>query len=286
MNETRLTLRQSTVNDFMVCGLRTKFRMENPHQYKGSVMRTAGTGYHAGLARLYIAFQNGETDITPKLMQTCIDYALEEVHRELDMAKDGFDWRFQVGGKRQAEIVYTMDDLVRLVSDVTSRYIANGYYWDPARYTVLGAEWPFRIPFEKRPENWDRIGTGDLALLDTESNWVILVDHKLTRKKWYANKALPNASVQAAWYVSAAQQKWETEHVTFHYDVMTTAGDFDRIAAHRTPAHIDATLEQAATVADAVEKGGPFIPNTTSFLCHEAYCDWWDICPFGSTLSE
>ena len=280
----KLRLRQSTVNDFMVCSMRTKFRLENPDHYSGSVMRAAGTGYHAGVARLYLGFQNGEP-ITDDLIVKCVDAAIEEAEREVKIAKDGFDWRYQVGGKRQAEIVYTGTELLELVERTVMYYISNGLYWDPDRYKVLGVEWPFEMPFDKR-EGWDRTGTGDLALLDTTNNWVHLVDHKLTRRKWYPSKAAPSASVQAAWYVSAAQELWGTEAVTFYYDVLTTAGDFDRIHAPRTPEHIEATMEQAALVADAIERGGPFVPNTTSFLCHEAYCDWWDQCPFGRALSK
>lgn len=284
----RLKLRQSTVNDFMVCSMRTKFRLENPDHYSGSVMRAAGTGYHAGAARLYLAFMNGELTLEdiPELMDLCVAYALEETEREIEHATDGFDWRYQVAGARQEEIRYTKDDLMQLVERMVRHYIANGLFWDPKRFEVLGVEWPFEIPFEKRPDLWDRTGTGDLALRDRETNWVHLVDHKLTRRKWYPSKAAPSASVQAAWYVAAAQKLWGTESVTFYYDVLTTSGDFNRIHAHRTPAHIDATLEQAAIVADAIEKGGPFVPNTTSFLCHEAYCDWWDICPYGKTLAS
>lgn len=274
-----MDLRQSTVNDYTICGMRAKYRQENPTHHRGSVMRAAGTGYHAGVARGYLAIMNGEV---PDL-QTCIDAALEDTERELEYATDGFDWRYQAKSAKFEEDVWDKAKLMDLVERTVIMYFEQNRWWPADRYTVLGVELPFRQTFKPRPEH-DRTGTMDLVVQDNETGWVHVVDHKLTKRKWYASKAQPFQSVQAAWYVDATKELFSTDAVTFTYDVMTVAGDFSRIGAHRTEAHIEVSLQQAALVSDVIENGGPYTPNPTSFLCHESYCDWWEKCPFGKTL--
>lgn len=272
-------LRQSTVNDYMVCPTRVEHRLAYPTYYRGSVMRAAGTGYHAYLADLYETLRDGK----PVSFDQHVAAGHAAVERELERSQDGFDWRYQVANSRDPEIVFNRQQLLDLVTTVSTMHSQGGYVWPTDRYTILGVEQGFLLPLPTR-EGLERSGTMDLIVQDTDTGWIHVVDHKLTRKKWYPSKAQPHQSVQAAWYVSAAKEMYSHEQVTFTYDVLTTSGDFNRIDAHRTDAHIAATLEAASLVADVIQRGGPFVPNTTSFLCHHAYCDWWDVCPYGKTL--
>lgn len=276
-----MKLRQSTINEYMTCSYRVGLRNEHGYRAKGSVPRTLGTGYHAALAKGYMLIREG---IDPEEhWDDLFAAACEDMERDIEMATDGYDWRYQVKNARSEEIIYNWEDMKDLVHGVIHFY--RGRWWPSDRYTVLGVEQPFNLPFPAR-DDITRFGTMDLVVQDQETGWVHVIDHKLTKRKWSARKAEPSESVQATWYVAAARDLYNTEHVTFTYDVMTHDGGFQRIDAHRTNTHISATNTQASLVADAILKGGPFIPNTSSFLCHEAYCDWWEVCPFGRALKS
>lgn len=278
-------LRQSTVNSADICGKRVEFQLDENLNLprRGSVMRTAGTGYHAGVAEAYIQLKGG-ADVNGLQLDRMIAAAIEDADRDIELA-DEFDWRYQPATSRQPEIVFNLDDLHKLVADTVTRYDTEARYWHPDRYEVLGVELGFLQPYPGVPD-WQRSGTMDLALRDKETGWVHIVDHKLTRKKWYADKASAKSSVQAAWYVSAAQEIFQTPSVTFNYDVMDLGGGFQRFDAHRTELHIETTLARGKLLIDLIEQGGPFQPNTQSFLCNEAYCDYWNHCPFGRALAS
>jgi hypothetical protein len=276
----RRVLRQSTINQADTCGQRLVYAFDENQPRGGGVMRAAGTGYHAGIAEGYLQIKRGEVLDPARMIQA----ALDEVEQEIQIT-DNFDWRYQPKTKRQDEIVFERAQLDELVVNTVQRYIDNDYWWPRERYEVLGVELYFRQEFPG-VEGWDRTGTMDLVLLDRETNWVHIVDHKMTRKKWYDSKAKPSASVQAAWYVDATKEIFGTDDVTFMYDVIDLAGGFNRIPAHRTKTHIDATMLRARTLIALIENDGPYQPNTQSFLCTEAYCDYWNRCPFGAPLNS
>ena len=68
-------------------------------------------------------------------------------------------------------------------------------------------------------------------------------------------------------------------------ETLVAKPEFERRWAPRTQAQIDATLERGKDLATLIDQGGPFLPNTESFLCSPHYCDHWEICPYGSTLN-
>lgn len=273
-----IAYRQSAINEYMICGYRTKLRIENPdHPRRTSVMRAIGTGYHGGLAKGYMMVMGGE----PPTIDAMNAAAVDDLRAELYEHSDSIDWRYQTAGKRQEEIVYDEAQCIATMAYALRKYVEDNRWWPFERYEVLGVEQPFLIDWGQRK----RRGTMDLIVRDIETGWVHVVDHKLTRRKWYERKAGAGESVQAAWYVDAAKALYGTDHVTFNYDVMTTSGDFQRFDAHRTEIEINLTMDKAAAVAEAIEKGGPFIPNTSSFLCSEAFCDYWDLCPYGQGLN-
>lgn len=272
-------MRQSTINEADICGYRTKLRLENPDQpRKTSVARAIGTGAHAGLAAGYLSIMRGEE---PSL-EAMVEEGVHDLEAELFLHSDVVDWRWQVATSRAAEEVYTFDDCVEKVTDALTRYVAQDLWWPRPRYQVVGVEQPFNMSWI---DGWDRTGTMDLVVLDSETGWYHIVDHKFTKRKWPAAKATAKASVQAAWYIDAARLLYGTRHVTFNYDVFSFGGDFQRIDAGRSDEQIVVTMKRAELLADLIEKGGPYQPNVQSFLCSEAYCDYWGICPFGAVLA-
>ena len=93
---------------------------------------------------------------------------------------------------------------------------------------------------------------------------------------------------QAAYYLGVFHELGLAEpdaNLRFVYDVIALDGPtFHRIEEPRSETQIAATKLQSEMLADLIDAGGPYLPNTESFLCSQAYCDHWDICPFGAAL--
>lgn len=290
-------LRQSTISTADICSYRLKYNLDPNQPRSSSVMRASGTGYHAGLAEFYTQLRAGRTidDLDWERVWEMAQYDLDREYGrtvktdgtvEYDPDKP-VDWRYQPQTAKKPEQIFTYEESWDMVQGAMRHYFDNALYWPIDRYDVLGVEQYYKFPFQMR-EGWQMTGTMDLIMRDTETGWVHVVDHKMTKKRWTAYKAKPHNSPQAAWYIYATMQLFNTDSVTFNYDVLNIEPQFgfNRIDAHRTQETIDATLERADLVAELIENGGPLQPNVASFLCSDAYCDYWDQCPFGRRLHQ
>jgi len=288
-------LRQSTISTADICSYRLKYNLDPNQPRSSSVMRAAGTGYHAGLGEFYNQVRQG-TGIEEICWEKVWEMAQYDLDREFGrtVKEDGtivydpekpVDWRYQPKTAKLKERVFTYDETWTMVQGALAHYFDNNLFWPLDRYEVLGVEQYYKFGFPLR-EGWEMTGTMDLIVRDTETGWVHVVDHKMTKKRWTAYKAKPHNSPQAAWYMYATMQLFGTDAVTFNYDVLNIEPDFgfNRIDAHRSQETIDATLERADLVAELIENGGPLQPNVASYLCSDAYCDYWNQCPFGSRL--
>jgi hypothetical protein len=274
-------LRQSTIGAADTCLKRLEFIYSpEPIPKKGSVNRGIGTGYHAGLAHSYQARMLGDTWTTQSFAREVVEVAVNTFDADHD-ENEVYDWRYQVKAYRTDELVFDRNMAVTKISEALARYFSESLYW-PEPFQVIAVELSFDqawIP------GWNRSGTIDLVLWDGAR--YILVDHKTSKKKWAKNKGMPS-NAQAAWYIHAWQQHAGLDELTstFYYDVMGLNDEtFTRRHAPRTQNQIDLTLSRGADIARLIEQGGPFPPNVESFLCSEAYCDFWTVCPYGSGLS-
>lgn len=272
-------MRQSTIGTADSCQYRLYWSLDERQPYKGSIMRAAGTAYHAGVAEGYEQRKGG----VPFDMDSILDIANLALQAEVEDAGEHFIWEFQAKTSRQDQIIWTFDDAWNAVRRALSEYWSHGGYAWPTSYQIAGVEYWFEMQAPDRPE-WSLSGTVDLVLFDPSSNWFTVVDHKLTKKKWYPSKATAAGSAQAAFYINAMQKIFETPNVTFVYDVYGLDGTFNRLPAHRTPEQIAVTMQKADALMTLIDRGGPFLPNPGSFLCHQSYCDWWNECEFGRTL--
>lgn len=277
-------MHQSTVALTDVCARRLYYRYIDPQPRRLSVSQLIGTAYHAGLAQGYTSLQNGDP-IDMKQVQKAAAIVFRAELEEFDPKR--VDWTFQAATKRKDRVDLTPAQAMKTVSGMLERYNTGDHWWPQERYEVVAVEDYFVLPMIEGPEGWEVAGTADLVLRDKQTGWYVVVDHKTSKQKWRSDKHLPEKSPQAAFYVDAYRRKLDTERVTFGYDIQGILdGSFERRQAHRTDVHIDLMRKKAAMVAQLIDQGGPFIPNPTSFLCHENYCDYWDVCPFGRLMHE
>ena len=291
-------LRQSTLGTADTCLYRLKWYLDPNEPYYAGVSRMMGTGYHAGLEFWYTALKNGEIVKIEEVLYA----ARKAMVHELNEAGERFDWTYQVKTARQAERILTKDEAFNIVFDLLRAYIQEGYTWPQPRYQIVDVEFEFLLPYPGKPE-WRRKGAIDLVLFDLETGWYHLVDHKTAKKKWPKNKSQAHYTPQAAYYVDAWEDivahtvhnegyegglpSYDPDKITFTYDVFSINDKhFARIDAYRTPEQVRATMARATMLVDLLDNGGPLLPSPDSFLCQEAYCDYWDKCEFGKTLHE
>ena len=269
-------LNQSTISTADTCQMRLTWWLDPDMPYTSGVHRAAGTGYHAGLAHHYTAKMNGEH---PE-MSTIIQVAYQSIDDEIAKAEDRFNWVYQPETKREPLDTWDLPTMRLYVRRLLETYFSNSHQW-PDDYQVVAVEQPFEV--EWKP-GWYRRGVIDLVT--RKDGYDFVIDHKTAKRKWAANKSDASATPQAAWYQSAWTEISGATNVEFVYDLMAADGTFERRTATRTPGQIQATIARADLLTQLIDKGGPYLPNPSSFLCSENYCDYWNLCPYGKTLND
>lgn len=286
--EIRRIMGQSIISQANTCLKRVEYMFFDPQPQRGHVNTSMGTGYHAGLAHYYLD-RRAEGFFEPSDGQI-LSYVETAINTfDADVEIDGytgepnvtFDWRFQPKTYRAEEITYDRAMAVEALSNLVRRYFVDGHYWQ-ANYDVVAVEQRLQMSFDGMP-GWRRGGGIDLVLAEARTGYV-LVDQKTSRKKWAKNKGMPT-DPQAAWYIKAWQDWSGTREVIFVYDVIGHDGSFERRLAPRTERQVEVTLMRGREIARLIDQGGPFPPNPESFLCSEAYCNFWNVCPYGKVLN-
>ena len=279
------TLHQSDLNTAEICHLRLSYSKDPDRVYSSDINRAMGTAYHAGLALYYT--RRMENNLADKA--DCISEALGALHKEIALADENtFHWTFQQETAREQRMDLDLKEAENMVSALIVAYFDQGRFW-PEEYKVKMVEQSFLLPLtlsndEGHEGMWARKGTVDLVLQGPDG-WYRIVDHKTAKKKWQKNKESHRNTPQPGFYTGALRELLQTNMVTFTYDIASWKGDFQRIEAPRTVAQIDAVRSKARLTAGLLE-GTTFMPNTTSFLCTERFCDHWLQCPYGEALER
>jgi hypothetical protein len=287
-----MKMRQSTLNSALGCAHKLTYMFDPTIPYYNSVVRAMGTAVHAGHEAYYN--HRKETGEVHTEVRPWLEAALVSFQDEIERAEDRFDWRLEPAKPHlktpKKEVLLDFDSAARKIAAGLVHYHANKCYW-PEGYSVLAAELSFDLPWEDK-EDWIRHGTIDLVLTEDATGDVILVDHKTSKAPPKAGKYSAASTPQASYYLDAFQRLDLVDpfaSIEFVYDVLTLnppgkEPKFDRIREPRSPAQIKTVQMQAELLIDLIDAGGPFMPNTDSFLCSQMYCDYWDRCPYGSTL--
>jgi len=275
-------IHQSDINTAEICHLRLSYSKDPDRVYTSDINRAMGTGYHAGLALYYICRMNG--DLADK--GDCVSEALSALRREIALADEEiFSWTFQQETAREQRMDLDLSEAENMLSALIVAYFDQGRVW-PDEYEVKMVEKSMMLPLFTDAAHtegmWARKGTVDLVLQGPDG-WYRIVDHKSAKKKWPKNKESHRNTPQPGFYIGALQEVLQDDNVTFTYDIASWKGDFQRIDAPRTVAQVDAVMSKAQLTAGLLE-GNTFLPNTTSFLCTERFCDHWLKCPYGVAL--
>lgn len=263
-----MIIRQSTIGNADICLRRMQYDLETPRDtYHSGVVRAMGTAYHADLEHVYQTLRAGGT--VPNLIEQC-GVAVDCFENEVRMAGENFQWNDKFP---------TQIDAMAVVSEMISAY--QPHIWRD--WEILGIELSFDIPWGPHMKH----GTMDLALRDPHG-WIYGVDHKTAGKMWPEKKSQPRANNQAPFYSGALRDLFPgAPGYGFIFDIMTYGLKFERRVTYPTVEHIANVEDKAIQVASLYEgmrSNGLELPtNASSNLCSEQFCDFWDVCPAGSS---
>jgi len=267
-------MRQSMIGTGDICHKRLGFDQFLPSKINNRA-RALGTGFHAILEAEGLQRMRGGTYDMKKVGLSALREAVE-----IEGA-DRFEWE---GG----DFEETLDLAFKM-----ARYYIDNHWWDPSTYKMVAVEESFNIPWITTTETkWWSHGTID-AVYEGLDGYIYLVDYKGSKNKWRKGKEKPRQTPQAAWYLYWFAQWWfqtrgESRKFRFYYDVTThgTGLAFNRIESSPTPYQTEVILQKATQYALMLDSGGPFLPNTSHFLCDHRWCDHWEICEFGESFNN
>ena len=266
-------LRQSTIGNIGVCGLRAKYDRDPNLPFSTGPHREFGTAYHAGLEAHY----NGE----PPIPAVTAHFASEEAQSITDWGDDWVD-------AEQAE-----HHCKELVTAYTTEYS----WLSLEGIKLIGAETMIKSPLPGH-DGWAIQGQLDLVLdvrdaphPALEDYDHVIVDHKTARKPWNKTKHTARKTLQPSWYTYWWPKLWLQQtgfkpRTGFVFDIMPQSAQFERRFVDVTEAQQQAALLKADAAVKLIESDGLCFPNTDSFLCSSKWCDFYDICPFGRALGS
>lgn len=267
-------LRQSTIGTADTCLQRLEYDLDPSVPYGTGEGRANGTAYHAGLEWYYKTRKDhGIVIPDPDDRLNMGEFVVSVYDEEIAKGGDAFRWDTD------------RDQALAKVFKMLDAYFDGECYW-PDEYEVHGVETTFMMPLRGIPygrSDWVVKGTIDLVLKDP-LGWLVVVDHKTAKRPWKKGKESHRSTNQPPWYTHWVRKLMDQQEVAFVFDVMTYGCQFERRPTTVEQCHIDGVLKKAELVTGLIEQGGPYPPNTSSFLCSNQWCDHWDRCPFGESF--
>ncbi len=267
----KVWVRQSWLNDMMICPERSRLGITMPEWRIGSDATHIGTSVHAGI----------EHFLTHDDAHGAFGIALQELDKLIETEP------FRINSTNGVEHMREYVDI-----------LMNTFFDDIAPHVVLGGkcEQNFGIklydlpvddslPFDAQPQVW--LG-GTIDYIDPNG---VIWDWKTAARK-YSQSEKQKQSIQASAYaIACVENGWSPEYpVRFNYGVMTrtskSAGQI--VPVVRTQAHVDWFKHQVQLVVQSCLSAGldtPWMANDQHGLCSEKWCPYWSICK-GSQLSD
>lgn len=266
-------MRQSMINQADVCLMRVDFDRQYGGGYSDS--RIIGTAYHAGVAAAYL--HTADPDDPFYSLDGAVRVAFENEVKLAAEAEVKVEW--ERCGSEAASLVKATE---------LARLYVHKHMPPLDLFEILAVEVPWWFPLGN---GWIAHGTIDLVLRDKMDGTHWLIDHKTAGRPWKKGKEHARATVQPSWYLSFWPTLWamhtgsgDLPVARFAFHIMTYDGKFEQRVADVKTAHLQRAFDKATLVSTIIDKGGPFWPNQSHFLCDERWCDHWNRCGFGGLL--
>lgn len=248
-----ISIRQSWLNDFLLCPERARLGVLNPESNIGSDLTVIGTAMHAVIEQVLVGeIAPSETD---SVAADC-----------LQMAAEAEPWR---------STGLTPDDMVAQTKLMSAAW-ADQIYPKMPQSGRVEHRFEFQIGEVNDTAVWFE-GTIDYVG-DDGTVW----DHKSSSRK-YQQWEKQRWAVQPSVYCAAVVKGGLVTDipVKFYYDVMLRNGDTQIVQLQRDVGHISFVRKQALQAAKFALTYGieeQWQPNDQSALCSSIWCPHWSSC--------
>jgi len=248
-----VAIRQSWLNDFLLCPERARRNVVEPDANIGSDLTVIGTAMHAVIEQVL----SGEIDPGA---------AAEAAPEALQMAAEAEPWK---------STGLTPEEMVGQTRLMSAAWADNVYPIMPP-----GGQVEYRFEFQIGEADGTPVwfeGTIDYVA-PNNTVW----DHKSASRK-YQQWEKQRWAVQPSVYCAAAVHDGLVTQVPvkFFYDVMLRNGDTQIVELQRDIGHISFVRKQALSAAQFALRYGmdnPWPLNDQSALCSHIWCPFWDTC--------
>lgn len=261
--EGKIWVRQSWLNDVMICPERARLSVKLPDWRQDSDATIIGTAVHAGIEGILTRDYDND-DATIFAIQT-MNSLTSELKFKMNSTSGIEEMRYYV------ELL--MGTFIR---DILPNVKFGGK-----------VEQNFGIPLYERDGQQVWLG-GTIDYIDPDG---VIWDWKTAARK-YSQGEKQRQSIQATAYaIACVENGWSSDYpVRFNYGVMTrTQKSVGQIVpVVRTSSHVDWFKHQVQSVMQTFTSVGldsPWMANDQHGLCSQKWCPYWSICK-GSRLSD
>lgn len=267
----KVWVRQSWLNDVMICPERSRLSVTMPEWRIGSDATHIGTAVHAGI----------EHYLTNDTVDEARNVALQELNRLVE------EEPFKVNSTGGPEDMRMYSQLLfdTFIRDIAPSVAKGGKCEQKFGVKLFDLDPDHTQPFDAQPEVW--LG-GTIDYIEPDGTvW----DWKTAARK-YSQGEKQRQSIQATAYaIACVENGWSPDYpVTFKYGVVTrtpkSTGQI--VPVVRTSQHVDWFKHQVESVVKPYMSIGfdrNWMANDQHGLCSEKWCPYWSICK-GSRLSD
>lgn len=258
-NEKVIYLRQSWLNDVIICPERARFKIVAPHMSGASDATIMGTAVHHAIETV---LAGGHPSLMVETALTHWEHLKTQPYKTTSLDPD----------KGEAQITSMCQ---AFIDDILPNVVLGG-----------SIEMPFKVPTNLAVGDYDIWYEGTMDYVDPNG---VVWDWKTASRPYYL-KEKQSQSIQATVYAHAVATLGMTAYpVEFRYGVMlrqekpkAQIGVLSRTHEHNDwLMHTIKPIVQSAMVMSAERN---WIMNDTSALCSEKWCDYWSLCK-GSHIS-
>lgn len=273
--DNKIWVRQSWLNDVMICPERARLSVAMPDWRIGSDATHIGTSVHRGIEAML-----GGASVTDAIGVACAELAVL-------VKTEKFKFTSTNGVPEMTEYVVK---LMNTFNDDILPHVKLGgkveHNFGVPLFTIDNSD--TSAPFEaQKPDTEVWLG-GTIDYIDPDG---VVWDWKTAGRK-YSQGEKQRQSIQATAYAYAVvEMGYVTDYpVRFNYGVVTrTSKSVGQIVpVVRTKAHVDWFKHQVESVVRpsmAVGLDSPWMANDQHGLCSEKWCPYWSICK-GSRISD
>lgn len=267
----KVWVRQSWLNDVMICPERSRLAVTMPEWRQGSDATHIGTSVHSGIEHI----------LTGGTIKESYGVAQDKLAELVET--EPFKINSTNGVEHMKEFVTIM--MGTFENEVLQHVTLGGQV--EAKFGVKLFDLPedTSLPFDAQPQVW--LG-GTMDYVDPNG---VVWDWKTAGRK-YSQGEKQRQSIQATAYSYASvEMGWAPGYpVRFNYGVMTRATKSvgQIVPVLRTQSHVDWFKHQVQSVVQPFVKLGldtPWMANDQHGLCSEKWCTYWSVCK-GSRLSD